>query len=66
VIKATFIYKILFILLYKKRGVYATPPRFRFCRLATNSLTGNWKPGGSILHPHHQFFEEIGNLMRVI
>ena len=30
-------------------------------RLATNSLTGNWKPGGSILHPHHQSLREIGN-----
>ncbi len=26
-------------------------------RLATNSLTGNWKPGGErIPHPHHLLF----------
>jgi hypothetical protein len=33
-------------------------------RLATYSLTGNKKPGGSILHPHQQFFKEIVNLLR--
>jgi hypothetical protein len=32
--------------------------------LATYSLTGNKKPGGSILHPHHQFLKEIGNLLK--
>jgi len=31
-------------LLYKKRGVYATP--LQKFRLATCSLTGNKKPGG--------------------
>jgi len=25
-------------------------------RLATNSLTGNWKPGGRESHPHQQEF----------
>ena len=27
-------------------------------------VTGNKKPGGSILHPHQQFFKEIVNLLR--
>jgi hypothetical protein len=38
--------QITFLLLYKKRGVYATP-LMGFTRLATYSLTGNKKPGGS-------------------
>ena len=37
---------------------------FGVFRLATYSLTGNKKPGGSFLHPHHQFLKEIGNLLR--
>jgi len=47
--------------LYKKREVYATS-LYKF-RLATNSLTGNWKPGGErIPHPHHLLFKEARNL----
>jgi hypothetical protein len=34
---------------------------------ATNSLTGNWKPGGRESHPHHLlFYGKARNQIRVI
>ena len=39
---------------------------FRVFRLATNSLTGNWKPGGSILHPHQLLLRKAIKHYRVI
>jgi hypothetical protein len=38
----------------------------RSFRLATNSLTGNWKPGGRESHPHQRHLRDAVNSYRVI
>jgi hypothetical protein len=43
-------------IIQKKRS--CVNPSFEIFRLATNSLTGNWKPGGRESHPHHLPFKE--------
>jgi len=37
---------------YSKKGEFMQLSSRSF-RLSTNSLTGNWKPGGRESHPHH-------------
>jgi hypothetical protein len=49
---------------YTKKGGFMQPTfNIRFAMHATNSLTGNWKPGGRESHPHHLLFKEARNLI---
>jgi len=52
---------------YTKKGGFMQPTfNIRFAMHATNSLTGNWKPGGRESHPHQRHLRDAVNSNRVI
>jgi len=51
----------IFSIYYTKKEEFVQLLFYNF-RLATNSLSGNWKPGGErIPHPHHLLLGEARN-----
>jgi len=61
VINATFIKKKILLIYYTKKEEFMQLLFGNF-RLATNFLTGNWKPGGEkIPHPHQRHLRDDVN-----